>query len=1413
MHRSPLPGGPPGRARTVLVAVAAAVATAVAAPTTVSAATPAHPAGPSAPAAAPGGTGTAATAADTSAAPGSSAGAARSPLPAPALTALGEDAGPKAPAAPRRQGVVPGQVLVTLDASTSVTGAATPGTRVAARRPVTSDAALNSRLASAGALSLRPLLPGVSTASAEALTGAAADQLGADAADLAHTYVLQTSQRDSAAVARALRGSPGVAAAEPDRYVTTMNSGAQPLPSSAPKPSAHAPQAGAATPAAPSAAPAGPPASAPRATPAGSASVPGNAALADSAQSFLNAGGVDAVGAYALLGDRFGQRPGAGETVTNVSIGDLTDQSMADAGDAYVAGNGPTTILKDGRRYLDLPSMPLIPTYVATDAGGLDASASTEDQDPTLDEVLLDFSVMSPLPHDEQRPGATGSGYTDLLGIAPGADYRLVVPEQPTTDRIAGALLAAAHQSPKPDVITASLGFGTDAQGLPGRYLEDDPVIRSVVASIVRRDGIVVSISSNDGTRLYTPTAVGPDGGSTPTDTAPNAAAATSVDDDALSTTPTKVPDTGAIAAGGSTLDDTLAQGPGGPATTAETRISGFGTFSSGFGSRVDLSAPSDNILALSHAAGGSAQDVAVSLNGGTSASAPEIAAAAAVVLQSARLGGRHLDPRQVRDVLERTGRAVPTPPQIDRELHVGPQIDVTAAAQEALGGRAPSRPALVRLSVAHRVTSGSLGGTFLETTDQDRIDLGDMAAGDDGEGLVGPVTFAGDVTGLGGAPASYTLTVGRTVFRSDTPAIRVTPAQLLAAAGLPVVSAADRRLTVSYAVLRGGRTVASAQRTLTVGPSDGRYAEAAAPSVPAVVPQGHSVTVSYDLTGVASTSSPQLVVSTVGHWNPDLAPLFTAAWHQELTAPRGTVTVPASAFDDGGGLYGVGIAQSGFGGNPLRVVYGEFAPLRVAGGDAATRPAAPLLTGAEAGSAHTAEVTRAEPRFTLRYDVRSVPGARGAEVEFSAPAPTNYGSYNTFSNANGTVLDDDGVDTPSTAHRVLSGTSGAVRLDPAALGLGSSTAYGVRVLALDRSGHVTGQASALSSLSFDDGLAPAGSTVSSFAAAGDGSVAALATADGGAEVRHYSTRTGRYGAVITSDGPGSGYEVLGVSAGRVLLVHTPAAGADPRVETWDTAKDALVGSAALPAAQGSFVTGRVDAVHGRGALLLHGATADLVLPVDLATGSAGAPIPADPPNVPAGSYGLLAFDASSGAVFLTKAAGPYNCLGGATVARVDLVARTTAADGSTSACSHGIATDDAGTLYNAFATQISVNLVPTTTLSALDDTTGAPVGDPFAVRLAKPQALAVDGPHKVALLSYATPEGTVYFGSGMYVPDNNSTGRLVVVDLATGTVLRSLPGVGATAGGPAPALQLDPTTRTGWTFGPYGEQIQQFSY
>ncbi|MFJ2646209.1 hypothetical protein ACIO1C_05705 [Streptomyces sp. NPDC087420] len=1352
--------------------------------------------------------------------------------PATGRSALGDTA-PARALPQQRQGVVPGQVLLTLDAKTSVTGQPIAGTRLAARIPRTDSAPLDSALRAAGAASLRPLFPSLSKSATDSLTATARSRLGSGASDLSRTYVVQTRERDSAAVAERLRNTAGVASAEPNRYVNTMNTGAQPLSTQAK--------------AAAKAAPASPKAAKPTTN---SPALPTNYALSTSAQAFLNAGGVNASGAFATLQGTYGQQPGTGQTITNVSIGDLTDQSMADAGDTYVQGIGPTTILKDGQRYLDLPSMPLIPTYVAGTDGRVDGAASTKDQDPSLGEVLLDFSVMAPLAHDRQRPEATGSGYTDLLGIAPGADYRLVVPQQPTIDQIAGALLAAAHQSPRPDVITASLGFGTDAQGFPGRYLEDDPYVRSVVASIVQRDGIVVSISSNDGTRLYTPASVGPDGGSTPTDLAPHASAATTIDDVAESTAPSRVPDTGAIAAGGTTLDDTLAA-PADPsrttgATTAETRISGFGTFSSGFGTRIDLSAPSDNIIAFTHTAGQDAQAVTPVRNGGTSASAPETAAAAAVVLHAGELAGRHLTPAQVRDLLERTGRAVSTPAQIDRKLNVGPQIDVTAATQAALalkggkGGKGASTnsstsstsskkhdPTLVRLSVAHRVTVGGLGGSFLETTDQNRVDLGDAASGGNGQGLVGPVTFAGDVTNLPANPEDtrYRLTVGTKKFTSDTPAIRLTPRQLLTAADLPVVSTEDRNVTVTYAVLVDGKVRASERRTLAVGPSDGRYTEAAAPLAPAVVKAGRPVTVTYDLSGVIGTTDPQLVVSGVGHWNPALAPTFSAGWHQALTDTTGTVTIPAEAFTGGGGLYGIGIATEGFGGNPKLTTYGEFAPVRVDGGPAAVRPAAPLLTGANGVTGHSAEVTRAKPAVGVRYDVREVPGARYAQVEFSAPAPTVYGSLNTFTNANGTTLDHDGVNTPSTAHRTLPATSGTVRLDALELGLTTSDFYGVRVLALDSHHRVVGQASPVAGLGVDDGTAPDGSTVLSFAIAGRNSVAALRTTTGTTEIRHYSTTTGLYGPVIASDsGDTSDYEVLGVSATthRALLVHQREQGGDVRVETWNTATDTLVGSTELAADTYTFVVGRVDADRARGALLLRAVDgdSDVVLPVDLADGSAGKVIPADPAGVGAGTYSLLDIEASTGDVYLAKGAPAFLCLGGVTAARVSLTTREVTGAGSTSGCSHGFAADGTGKLYNLSATALSTKIVPTAVLGSLDVSTGEQ-GDAVTVRRGFPVALGLDGDNGVAVVSFAAPEGTSYFGSqqGLLL-DNNATGQLVITDLKSGAATETLSGFSVTDhggslvhGGLMNSIQLDPATRTGWTYGPYDDQIQQFSY
>jgi hypothetical protein len=73
------------------------------------------------------------------------------------------------------------------------------------------------------------------------------------------------------------------------------------------------------------------------------------------------------------------------------------------------ARGGPTTLLKNGQRYIDLPTMPLIPAYVAEPAGTLSRTASVEGTgDPVLSEIGLDFSVMAPLPDGDNAPATPG---------------------------------------------------------------------------------------------------------------------------------------------------------------------------------------------------------------------------------------------------------------------------------------------------------------------------------------------------------------------------------------------------------------------------------------------------------------------------------------------------------------------------------------------------------------------------------------------------------------------------------------------------------------------------------------------------------------------------------------------------------------------------------------------------------------------------------------------------------------------------------------------------------------------------------------------------------------------------------------------------------------------------------------------
>jgi hypothetical protein len=818
---------------------------------------------------------------------------------------------------------------------------------------------------------------------------------------------------------------------------------------------------------------------------AADAALPTNVTLTSSAQSLLNRPAVNAVPAFSILAQH-GQLPGQGEIITNVSLGDLTDASAAanpdDPCHFYAGAYGPTTIVQDGQRYIDWPSMPLIPTYTSSSADVLDPTGETCGQDPNLVEVGLDFSMMAPLPDADQRPGRTGSGLTDLLGIAPGAQYRLVVPHTPggAISDVDAAFLAAANQQPAPDVITASLGFGMDQYGFASRYLEEDPVTESVIASIVHGKHIVVCVSAGDGLRTFTNAPVPPSGGSVATNTAPPGQQQTDLNDVAFSSAVSRVYDSGAIDVGGSTLNDIFSAPPDDPRNASlrsqqafpATRYNGARNYSSGFGSRVNVSAPGDNVLMLSHPFGGDAQSVQLSTNGGTSASAPEVAAAAAVVLQVARLTHNTKvvgHPLAVRGLLAGTGTPLPAVPQSDLPIDVGPQIDLGAAVESLYAAAgSPVDPGVARVAVAQRQAASALGGSFYTATDPTQISLTGRLA----QSLI---TVSPDWLGLSGASgATYRLAADADPgsVLATTPWARLLPAEILGAAGQPLASDQLRTVPLTYTASISGTVVATAHVSLTFGPTDGTVQSAQAPIVDPVV-HGSTLRVQYDLTGLTGATNPTLVVSNPGRVESATGLYFRPAYTVPLTSPTGTVSIPVSALP-GGGIYGVGVQDSPggwFSRNDSTFAFTRIAPT----GD--RQPPVPLLSSAGWAPGHYAELPY-HGTFTVSWDVHQVPQATNAVIEISAPGRTVFHSYNPFNNPNGSERDANGHDSGSVAYLPVTGRTGSITLDGAQVGLVPTMNQVVRVLATDRAGHVVGEASGVSTIAMDGVRAADGGNV-----------------------------------------------------------------------------------------------------------------------------------------------------------------------------------------------------------------------------------------------------------------------------------------------------------------------------------------------
>jgi hypothetical protein len=244
----------------------------------------------------------------------SSAAAATRSSPAPASTP-----GLKLVKPTERTGIVPGTVIAVLS-GTSVTGEYLRRSSEL-RAPRTSDAVVNTVLSGLGATSIEPLFGRLPAATTRALTRAARGQIGARALNLADIVVIHLAKAGAAAAARKLAATSGISFAEPDRYVQTMDTGGQVLATGATASKPMGTDLSVVTP--------------------GPSLLPTNYGFRSSLESYLNAQGVDAAGAFATLQEKYRQLPGTGERITNVSVGDLTDASMHDA---EVATYGPTTV-------------------------------------------------------------------------------------------------------------------------------------------------------------------------------------------------------------------------------------------------------------------------------------------------------------------------------------------------------------------------------------------------------------------------------------------------------------------------------------------------------------------------------------------------------------------------------------------------------------------------------------------------------------------------------------------------------------------------------------------------------------------------------------------------------------------------------------------------------------------------------------------------------------------------------------------------------------------------------------------------------------------------------------------------------------------------------------------------------------
>jgi hypothetical protein len=377
--------------------------------------------------------------------------------------------------------------------------------------------------------------------------------------------------------------------------------------------------------------------------------------------------------------------------------------------------------------------------------------------------------------------------------------------------------------------------------------------------------------------------------------------------------------------------------------------------------------------------------------------------------------------------------------------------------------------------------------------------------------------------------------------------------------------------------------------------------------------------------------------------------------------------------------------------------------------------------------------------------------------------------------------------------------------------------------------GQVVGQASPVAALTVDDGLPPGGGEVIDFDVPPSGRAAVTVAQSGpetlpgqlGATVYWYAPRLGTYEGVLTGDLTGAtDLHVIGSdsSLGRTLVIGLSNIANDEYLEVFSS-DGTLRSNTHLDVSKDPYLLGaRVDPLRHRAAILGWASSdySDLMLPLDLATGTLGKAISTDVGTTSKALFNGLDLDAHTGRVFPARIIFGDLCivmLGGSHVTAVDLDAGTAAPVAQDASCTSGIAADQSGGgLHTTIGPVYSFPMFPPGQTQRIDERT---------LVTTAPRWLSARG----ALYPVVDPVNHLMLAGFMaaedYFYDNSATSAVGVFDLASGrrvALLRDFNLVAILFGDnyfavAARGIQLDPRTRTGWTYGRLNSEVQEFSY